>query len=103
MMNVVVVIDQYVEEVGFLVGLCDYVVCVFYYDLVYLLDFDNWIEVYLDVLQIGGLRSLDLVLKVLDINVEGEVFVVVILVFCGMNGIVLVQLCEYLWCFFEGV
>ncbi|MDU2612001.1 MAG: hypothetical protein E7C76_14200, partial [Pseudomonas aeruginosa] len=101
-MNVAAVIDQHVEEAGFLAGLRDHAVRAPHYDLAHLLDLDNRIEAHLDALQIGGLRSLDLVLKALDTNAEGEVFVAAILVFRGTNGTALAQLCEHLRRFPEG-
>ncbi|MBG4217014.1 TIGR02270 family protein [Pseudomonas aeruginosa] len=101
-MNVAAVIDQHVEEAGFLAGLRDHAVRAPHYDLAHLLNLDNRIEAHLDALQIGGLRSLDLVLKALDTNAEGEVFVAAILVFRGTNGTALAQLCEHLRRFPEG-
>ncbi|MEK1908530.1 MAG: TIGR02270 family protein [Pseudomonas chlororaphis] len=96
MTSLSIVIDQHIEEATFLAGLRDLAVHAPHYDLAHLLDLDKRIEAHLDALQIGGLKSLDLVLQQLTPNAQGEIFAATVLAFEAANTCAMAQLAEHL-------
>ncbi|AIC20790.1 hypothetical protein EY04_18330 [Pseudomonas chlororaphis] len=96
MTSLSIVIDQHIEEATFLAGLRDLAVHAPHYDLAHLLDLDKRIEAHLDALQIGGLKSLDLVLQQLNPNAQGEIFAATVLAFEAANTCAMTQLAEHL-------
>ncbi|PAU61580.1 hypothetical protein BZL41_14105 [Pseudomonas sp. PIC25] len=95
-MSLSTVIDQHIEEAGFLAGLRDLAVHAPHYDLAHLLDLDTRIEAHLDALQIGGLKSLDLMLKELEPSAQGEIFAASVLAFETANTSAMTRLAEHL-------
>lgn len=91
-----IVLNQHVEEAGFLAVLRDYALRAPHYDLDELSKLDDRIEAHLDGLRIAGSSGLEILLAQLGPHAIGEMFASVLLAFESGNAEVLARLSEHL-------